>query len=155
MDRVLVQEGQPHGLNVSSILSVGEVPRLDSVPLRDSKHFVAGGIHTNPAGWQKVLQGHPLADVLRDWIENKIDSWKFGQPFKGVFQKVFYNSKVPPSKRFPNHASCRQHGDFVSAEILNRLGTGALRVWGRVESDEPPYLVLPLTVELPKPRLCI
>lgn len=30
-----------------------------------------------------------------------------------------------------------------------------LRVWGRVGVDSPPYLVLPLTVEPTKPRLCL
>ena len=60
-----------------------------------------------------------------------------------------------PSKQFSNHASCKALSDFVSQEILKRLTTGVLRVWGRVGDDSPPYLVLPLTVEPTKPRLCL
>ena len=45
--------------------------------------------------------------------------------------------------------------DFVYQEILNRLLTGAFQVWGIVGKDAPPHLVLPLTVEPSKPRLCI
>jgi len=54
----------------------------------------------------------------------------------------------------PNHACCKKCSVFVSAEIKKRVAIGALRVWGKVERDDLPYLVLPLTVELSKPRLC-
>jgi len=155
MDGVPVQEGQPCALDVSSILSASQDPQLASVSLRDPTHFIAGGIHTNPDAWEKILVGHPSADVLRDWIWNKIDVWKFGQPFKGVFKKIPYDCNFPPSRCLPNHASCRQHSDFVSREIIRRLTTGAIRIWGEVGSDDPPYLVLPLTVEPTKPRLCL
>lgn len=35
------------------------------------------------------------------------------------------------------------------------MTTGAIRVWEKVGVDSPPYLVLPLTVETSKPRLCL
>ncbi|KAK3699431.1 hypothetical protein QZH41_018592 [Actinostola sp. cb2023] len=73
MDGVPVQEGQPCALDVSSILSASQDPQLASVSLRDPTHFIAGGIRTNPDAWEKILVGHPSADVLRDWIWNKID----------------------------------------------------------------------------------
>lgn len=38
---------------------------------------------------------------------------------------------------------------------MKRLTAGAFRIWGRVGDDSPPYLVLPLTVEPTKPRLCL
>ena len=44
--------------------------------------------------------------------------------------------------------------DFVSKEILKRLMVGVLIVWGRVGIDSKPHLVLPLTVEPTKARLC-
>ena len=34
------------------------------------------------------------------------------------------------------------------------MTTGAIRVWGKVGVDFPPYSVLPLTVKPSKPRLC-
>lgn len=123
--------------------------------LRNPDCFVAGGIHTNPNAWERILLGHPLSEMIFDWIQNKVDIWKFGQPFKGVFKKIWYDSDFPPSKCFSNHPSCRQHSEFVSQEILKRLSTGALRVWGKVGVNDPPFLVLPLTVEPTKPRLCL
>ena len=62
--------------------------------------------------------------------------------------------RFPPSKKFNNQASGKAFEIFFSKEILKHLKTGALRVWGKV-SDSPPHLVLPLTVEPTKPRLCL
>lgn len=39
---------------------------------------------------------------------------------------------------------------------MKRVTTGAFRVWGKVDVDDPlPHLVLPLTLEPSKPSLCI
>ena len=38
--------------------------------------------------------------------------------------------------------------------LLDRLRMGAISLRGKVGESEPPYLVLPLTVEPTKPRLC-
>ena len=38
---------------------------------------------------------------------------------------------------------------------MKRVKTGALSVWGRVGFVDPPYLVLPLTIEPTKQRLCL
>ena len=62
---------------------------------------------------------------------------------------------MPPQKQFRNHVSCKNFNEFISNEIINRVRTGAFRVWGEVSVDEPPHLVLPLTVEPSKPRLCL
>ena len=76
-------------------------------------------------------------------------------PYRGKFKGSMYKSDFPPRKCFSNHRSCKKFSDFVSKEILKRVKTGALRVWGRVGFVDPPYLVLPLTVEPTKPRLCL
>lgn len=95
MDGVPVKEGQPCAWVVSSILSGSQNPQLASLCLRTPTLFVAGGIHTNPDAWEMILMGHPLTDKLMDWIRNKVDIWKFGQPFKGVFKKTLYDSNFP------------------------------------------------------------
>ena len=56
---------------------------------------------------------------------------------------------------FGNHGSCKKFASFIGNTILQRLSMGAVKVWGRVDHDEPPSVVLPLTVEPSKPRLCI
>lgn len=85
-----------------------------------------------------------------------MDITHFCQYFKGAFKGSSYDSDFPPPKQFRNHASCSKFTRFVSEEILKRVPTtGAIRVWGKVGVDSPPYLVLPLTVEPSKPRLCL
>lgn len=153
-DGVPVQEKGPYIADVTSILA-GKTSCLDSLRLRDPSFFMAGEIHANPEGWEKILHGHPLKDMILDWIRNKVDVMELSQHFKGVFRGVKYNSRFPPPKCFPNHLSCRQFSEFVSGGILNRVKTGALRFWGKVGECEPPLLVLPLTVEPTKPRLCV
>ena len=130
-------------------------PDLKRLCLRDPEKFIAGGIHGNPDAWEVILKDHPSADMILDWIKNKIDITHFCQHFKGVYKGSSYNSDFPPSKLFCNHASCTKFTSFVSEEILKRVMTGAIRVWGKVGFDSPPYLVLPLTAEPSKPRLCL
>ena len=43
---------------------------------------------------------------------------------------------------------------FIQQTLLERLETGAVSLLGKVGVVEPPHLVLPLTVEPTKPRLC-
>lgn len=37
---------------------------------------------------------------------------------------------------------------------MQRLRNGSLPIWGRVGSVSPPHLVMPITVEPSKPRMC-
>lgn len=81
------------------------------------------------------------------WIQNRVDILDFLRPFTGMYKKTTHSSEFPPQKQFANHGSCQRFTEFISREILNRLLTGAFRIWGVVGVDDPPYLKLPLTVE--------
>ena len=72
-----------------------------------------------------------------------------------VYKNSQYCSNLPSAKRFPNHGSCDKCTVFIREEILKCLSSGAIRVWGRVGMVSPPHLILPLTVEPRKPRLCV
>ena len=50
--------------------------------------------------------------------------------------------------------SCKPFADFVRSTLLDRLASGAISLIGKVGEVDPPHLVLPLTVEPTKPRLC-
>ena len=50
--------------------------------------------------------------------------------------------------------SCKPFADFVRGTLLDRLTSGAISLKGKVGDVDPPHLVLPLTVEPTKPRLC-
>ena len=93
-------------------------------------------------------------DVL-EWLEHGVDIKKFMKPSKGSYMGIKYASAEPPTRVFKNHHSCKQVLQFVTHTILECIETGAIRVWGRVGEVRPPHLVLPMTIEPPKPRLCI
>ena len=131
------------------------VPDIELLRLRDPNAFVAGGIHANPTAWEVILSGYPAKERLLNWIRNKVDIFEFRESFSRVYKNSQYCSDLPPAKRFPNHGSCEKFTDFVCEEILKRVSSGAVRVWGRVGMVSPPHLILPLTVEPSKPRLCV
>lgn len=84
-----------------------------------------------------------------------MDVLVFMRPFKGVFKGVRYDSARPPSRVYSNYQSCAVFTRFISETLEERLVTGAVQLWGRVGEVKPPLLVLPMTVEPSKPRLCI
>lgn len=64
------------------------------------------------------------------------------------------NYDKPPARIFANHPSCKAFALFISDALIERLASGAISLWGKVGECPPPHLVLPLTVEPSKPRLC-
>ena len=87
-------------------------------------------------------------------IQNKINVRDFFIRIRGDFQGTFYDSPCPPRAQFSNSKSCLCFEDFISSTILECVKNGSLSVWGRIGEVEPPHLVMPLTVEPSKPRLC-
>ncbi|KAL9956108.1 hypothetical protein ACROYT_G037537 [Oculina patagonica] len=78
----------------------------------------------------------------------------FSPAFEG-FSRNILRFSLPAKSRVPsNNKSCLGFGDFISSTILERVKNGSLSVWGRVGEDDPPHLVMPLTIEPSKPRLC-
>ena len=71
----------------------------------------------------------------------------FTRPYSGSFKGVRYDSDFPTHRVFKNHGSCKKFGSFIGETIRSRLSTGAVRVWGRVGDTDPPFLVLPITIE--------
>ena len=81
-------------------------------------------------------------------------TFEYFQSFSGSFKEKQYSSDYPPSEHFRNNTSCKPFADFVRSTLLDRLTTGAISLKGKVGEVEPRYLVLPLTVEPTKLRLC-
>ena len=70
------------------------------------------------------------------------------------FKGQFHHAQTPPAIRINNSAICTQFTDFISDTFVHWVASGVLAVWGEVGVVSPPYLVLPITVEPSKPRLC-
>lgn len=124
---------------------------------RDPNNFVAGELHSHVQAWSQIAEkvpSYPLASEILNWIQGKVKVADYFVPFKGSYKGQEYDCARPPAKVFANHLSCRPFAEFVSRTIIERLRSGAISLWGKVGEAVPPHLVLPLTVEPSKPRLC-
>ncbi|KAK3750990.1 hypothetical protein QZH41_007602 [Actinostola sp. cb2023] len=126
------------------------------VAFRNPNNFRAGQLHIFQDQWENLLsanQSEKSGEIL-SWITNKVEVSQYFRHFNGQFKGENYNCPKPPSRLFANHPSCKQFTEFISRAILERLSTGAISLWGKVGVVDPPHLVMPLTVEPNKPRLC-
>jgi len=154
MDEVPVQKGDiTQYLSTQEMLSSKEPFPLDKLRFRDPGNVRARDLHENVSFCEEVVVNHPKRELILHWVKNKVDLSEFLQPFKGTFKGTSFDSAEPPSMVFRNHASCKKFASFVSESIVNRVKTG-VKVWGEVGKTTPPNIVLPLTVEPSKPRLC-
>ena len=126
---VPAQEGLSTSFCWKDVISSGLVPDLQATALRDPDSFSVGGLHRNVSAWGDYLKNHPLVEQVMGWIQNKVDFLDFLRPFTGMYKKTTYSSEFPPRKQFANHGSCQPFTEFISQEILNRLLTGAFRIW--------------------------
>ncbi|KAK3745186.1 hypothetical protein QZH41_008385, partial [Actinostola sp. cb2023] len=118
---------------------------------RDPAHFIPGELHRQADRWKFIPNADPEIISL---VLNKVDAWNFIVHFKGRFGNQAYDAPYPPHKIFPNNQSCLEFEEFITNTILERLANGSLSFWGLVGDVEPPHLVMPITVEPTKPRMC-
>lgn len=57
-------------------------------------------------------------------------------------------------KVFKNNVSCKTFVSFVEDTLIAQLKSGAISLLGKVGVVDPLFIVLPLTIEPTKPRLC-
>ena len=151
-------DGEPHPfvgpLPPPELVTVNpEVANLEHLRFRNPAGFIAGNIHNHVYVLSKFGPTYGPVDfveIVREGV--KVDS--FFQSFKGRFKGRNYNSSIPPPMVFENSKSCLEFHPFISDTILKWVHTGVLTFVGRVGHCSPPHLVLPLTVEPSKPRLC-
>ena len=127
---------------------------INKLPLQDPDKFVSGGLHKHVAEWRKILSSDVTDKEVLSYIENGVDVTSFFRHFKGNLEGKSYDSDVPPRQYFPNFSSCKEFASFILTELLERIKNGSIRVWGRVGECDIPTVIMPLTVEPSKPRLC-
>ena len=121
---------------------------------RKPENFVAGNLSECLPHWEVVLKDYPKAAEIFRYVSQGVYVQEFFVPFNGTYRGRSYNTNVPPRMSFPNSLSCNNFRDFVSQTILERVANGSLLVWGEVGKVDPPHLVMPITVEPSKPRMC-
>ena len=124
---------------------------------RNPDVFIARQFHLYSKIWERIaaLSSYDRADEVLDWIRNKVSLYTFSaKPLKGNFNGLSYNSDMPPRTEFDNNKSCNNFVHFIDKTLLQRVCSGAILVLGRVGEVDPSHLIMPLTVEPSKPRLC-
>lgn len=128
---------------------------LEQLRFFHPQHFRAGAIHNHVPVWEHLLSGHSSTQVdFMEIIKEGVKIHRLFKPFKGNFKGSSYNSQLPPPMQIKNAKICERFRDFITDTIIDWVSTGVLAIWGRVGAISPPHLVLPLTVEPSKPRLC-
>ena len=123
----------------------------------DPSHFRAGNIHAKSFVWQNLIPNSPCGEVdLLEIIRERVRVEHFFRPFRGNFKGRAYDSDISPPVVINNSSACAKFSQFVSDTIIQWVTARVIAVWGPVDHVAPPYmcLVLPLTVEPTKPRLC-
>ena len=126
----------------------------EQVLFPDPQRFVAGQIHHHLAQWDCLLDGYPKRQEILGYISHGVQVSEFFVHFKGDFRGKFYELPSPPEALLPNSKICKQFEDFISATILERIVNGSLSVWGQIGKVTPPHLIMPITIETSKPRMC-
>ena len=121
---------------------------------RDPNKFSAGDLSNCLPYWEPFLQDYPKKSEIYSFLSEGVNVKQFFVPFHGTFQGCPFCSGEPPSMAFPNSPSCERFKDFISRTILERVSNGSLLVWEEVGKVHPPHLVMPITVEPSKPRMC-
>ncbi|XP_069134615.1 uncharacterized protein [Argopecten irradians] len=125
---------------------------LADLPFRDPDYFLAGNVCKSEylQFWERI---NACEEVL-DWIKYGVDVSRHFVHFKGDFRGVSYDSDTLPPILLSNSKTCIGYEEFILQSLLERVANRSMVVWGKVGEVEPPYLVMPLTVEPSKPRLC-
>ena len=126
----------------------------DMPRFRDPDSFVAGNLTTCLDQWDQIFVGYEKRNFALSIIRNGVDVFDFFAPFNGTFQGKTYCSDLHPRMWFPNSVACHPFKEFITASIKDRICNGSINVVGCVGEVEPPHLVLPITVEPSKPRMC-
>ena len=149
--------GSPHPtahVSAENVISDHTDFNVNTLPLRDPQHFVSGQLGNCRSEWIRICDdSSPSIEVL-SWISNGVDIADFFSHFKGNFKGQSYDCPLPPKRFFQNSAPCKNHLPFIAAELCERLKNGSLRLLGKLGECSLPHIVMPLTVEPSKPRLC-
>ena len=141
---------------IRDVLKGSKTADVSMLAFRGPDASMAGNIHNCLPSWQRIAAVAPYdrAQKVLKWIEHKVDVHDFFAPFKGDYKGQSYQTDLPPHRVFHNPISGKPFVKFISNTIIDRLATGAISVWGKVNEVEPPHLVMPLTVEPTKLQLC-
>ena len=95
-------------------------------------------------------------DALLSATDSIYNTWSLVWMQKNFSSNLRVHFKVNfiAGLRTPNSKSCKAFSKFISKTILERVANGSLTVLGKAGEVSPPHLVMPITMEPSKPRMC-
>ena len=113
---------------VDSVLRGEAIADVFQLAFRDPDCFVARNLHCHVVSWQALCDAAPceLAFQVLGWIKSRINVLDFLQPFKGQYKGECFNSRLTPTRVFPNNTSCGSFQKFVHDSITNGLASGSI-----------------------------
>lgn len=58
--------------------------------------------------------------------------------FLGNFKGNHFDSDVPPKQYFKNASSCKQHVEFITREVSEKIASRSIRLLGKMGCCQPP-----------------
>ena len=101
-------------------IEMEEKGNMNDLLFTDPSSFRAGEIHKHIPVRERILENNPFKEQILQWLQ-------YGE-----------DSRFPPRKHLKIHQSCKLFTEFISKTLVERVRTGAVRVWGRVGTVEPP-----------------
>ena len=120
---------------------------------RDPSSFVPGELYNHYQEWEKIAPNGEADEVL-SLIRDGVDVSTYFNLYKGTFAGQDYDSPYPAAREFKHSPSCEKLKDFVDSTLNERVRTGSLLFWGFIGQVQSPHLVMPITVEPTKSRMC-
>lgn len=146
-----------HHVSAKSVIEGSDFD-MNQLLVKGLDSFIVGQFGRNVSAWEFVLERSGVYEdtllSVRKWLTEGVDVGEFFTCFKGNFLGNSFNSEWHPSAVFPNSALCQKYHAFVCDGLYEKKRSGALRVLGKVSECEMPHIVMHLTIEPSKPRLC-
>lgn len=127
---------------------------LAEIELRDPAHFVSGQLHDSAIHWNSILEKSKSdqSTLVSNWLKMEWIYSLFFRRFKGNFKGQSFDSDKPPKQYFQNWS--KKVLPFIKSELLEKVKIGSLHVIGKIGQCELLHIVMPITIEPSKPRLC-
>lgn len=129
---------------------------LAEIELRDPAHFVSGQLHDSAIHWNSILEKSKSDQLtlVSNWLKMEWIYSLFSAGPKEIFKGQSFDSDKTPKQYFQNLSYCKNVLPFIKSQLLEKVKNGSLHVIGKIGQCELPHIVMPLTIEPSKPRLC-
>ena len=99
-----------------------------------------GGLSQCINEWEKIATD---SSCVLNWLRNAVSVFDFFKQFHGSFKGRSYDLTIPPKLFLQNSQVRSRRIEFIEAELIERVSTGSLRLWGKMNRCEFAHLFMP------------